>query len=238
MIFFFFFRLHIHGDQCARCNGYFRFIDFATCPYHPSSIVTENKHECCSRLITTFDILQLNSRDYGCQHRDHICQTANRDAQIFENLDKKDLIKSQTTSSTPISNPTRTNDVISKIIEQSIFSTSTNEAKKGTLQTIWTPLLDLPPCGPDIKYSWDASKSTRWNQDAQREDEHRRFDEMLRSIHVMQQNNKANHRSLKDTTTSNSNYPGGIYCRIENDWRTRQSTPATNHKTRTRINLK
>ncbi len=89
-----------------------------------------------------------------------------------------------------------------------------------------------------MKHAWDATKSTRWNQDAQREDEHRRFDEILRHIQSIQQTTKASStRAQKEVNPSSLVSPGGIYCRIENEWRTRQSTPvaqSTNNVNRSR----
>jgi hypothetical protein len=133
--------------------------------------------------------------------------------------------------------------MISKIIEQSVYGPTNTDGKRISIHAYWTPLLDTHPCGADVKYAWDATKSTRWNQDTQREDEHRRFDEMLRYILSIPQNNKTiNNRTLKETSSSSLVSPGGIYCRIENDWRTRQnssisSTTSTN-KTRQRLALK
>lgn len=135
----------------------------------------------------------------------------------------------------------RTNLVVSKIIEQSIYGTMHNEGQKSLLRAQWTPLLDTRPYGADVKYIWDATKSTRWNQDTQREDEHRRFDEMLRYILSIQQNTKIlSNRTLKETSSSSLVSPGGLYCRIENEWRTRQnsSTNSNTNKNRQRPTLK
>ncbi|CAF0895944.1 unnamed protein product [Adineta steineri] len=232
--------LHIHGDQCARCDAYFRFIDFSTCSYHPLSSITDKKHDCCSQLIGTFDIFQLSTRHNGCQQREHICQTQNDFSEIYENLDKTELIKHHPSLQISLNNINSTNVMTSKIMEQSIYGSANPEAKKASLRSQWTPFLDSHPYGGDIKNAWDATKSTRWNQDAQREDEHRRFDEMLRHIQSTQQINKTNHnRSLKETSSSSSLLsPGGIYCRIENDWRTRQNIPINTNKNRQRTTLK
>jgi hypothetical protein len=241
-----FLRFHIHGDQCARCHTYFRFIDFSTCPYHPLSSITDNKHDCCSQSITTFDILQLNNRDNACQQRQHICQTQNYRSEIYENIDRIELVKHHPSlRSSPI-NTNRTNIMVNKIIEQSIYgSTNNSDIKKLSMRAQWTPLLDAYPCGADVRFAWDATKSTRWNQDIQREDEHRRFDEMFRYVLSIQQNNKINNnnnRTLKETNSSPLVPPGGIYCRIENDWRTRQNSSINNNsntnKNRQRITLK
>lgn len=236
-------RLHIHGDQCARCSAYFRFIDFSTCPYHPLTSINDNKHDCCSQLITTFDILQLNNRDNGCQQREHICSTQNLYSEIYENLDKIELLKHYPSLRTASTNLNRTDIMINKIIEQSVYGPINPGAKKSSIRAQWTPLLDTHPCGADVKYVWDSTKSTRWNQDTQREDEHRRFDEMLRYVLTLQQNIKINNnRTLKETNSSSLVSPGGIYCRIENDWRTRQNssinTNNTTNKNRQRIALK
>jgi hypothetical protein len=134
--------------------------------------------------------------------------------------------------------------MINKIIEQSIYGSVNSDLKRISMRAQWTPLLDTHPCGADIKYVWDATKSTRWNQDIQREDEHRRFDEMLRYILSIQQNNKIinNNRTLKETNSSSLVSPGGIYCRIESDWRTRQNSTINNNnnpnKNRQRFTLK
>ncbi len=236
-----FIRLLIHGDQCARCGVYFRFIDFSTCPYHPLSSMTDGKYDCCSQLISTFDIFQLNTRDNGCQQREHICSTQNQFSEIYENLDKTEIVKHHSSLQLSSVNTSCTTVMTNTIIEQSIYGSTITEGKKASLRSQWTPLLDTPPCGADIKYAWDASKSTRWNQDAQREGEHRRFDEMLRYINSIQQNNKTNNnRSLKETSSSSVLSPGGIYCRIENEWRTRQTSSINSNanKNRQRITVK
>jgi hypothetical protein len=203
--------------------------------------VTDDKHDCCSQLISSFDIFQSDNRDHGCKRRDHLCQTQNHRAKIFEGLDKNELLKYQPTlRSTPV-DTSPTSHMINKVIEQSLFGSANSDGRKGSLKARWTPLLDTAPCGADIKCSWDATKSTRWNQDIQREDEHRRFEEMLRYMSSVQQNTaKVNqqHRSLKESSSPLVLPPGGMYCRIENDWRTRQNTTVTNSKTRQRITLK
>ncbi|CAF1901250.1 unnamed protein product [Rotaria magnacalcarata] len=222
--------LHINGDQCARCHSYFRFIDFSTCPYHPLSSVTDGKHDCCANLVSTFDIFQSNIRDTGCQKREHICLSQNYLSEIYENIDKGELVKHHPSFRISRINPNYANEMINKVIEQSIFGAANTEAKKQTMRAQWTPLIDAQPYGSDIKYSWDATKSTRWNQDTQREDEHRRFDEMLRYMQSIQQNNKTPlNRTSKETTSSPFISPGGIYCRIENEWRTRQNSSLTNN---------
>ena len=237
--------MHFHGDQCARCKNYFRFIDFSTCSYHPLSSITDNKHDCCSQLLSTFDILQSNQRDYGCQHREHSCQTQTYLSEIYENLDKIELVKNHPALRSSLIEKNRTNFMINKVIEQSIYGSMNSDGKKTSLRAQWTPLLDAQPCGADVKYAWDATKSTRWNQDTQREDEHRRFDELLRYVLSIQQTNKTiNNRTLKEPNTSFSSlvFPGGLYCRIENDWRTRQnnsiSSNTNTNKNRQRITLK
>ncbi|CAF0730699.1 unnamed protein product [Rotaria sordida] len=224
--------LHTHGDQCARCNSYFRFIDFSTCPYHPLSSITDGKHDCCSQLIGTFDIFQSNIRETGCQRREHICQKQNYLSEIYENLDKIELVKHHPQFRISRINPNYTNEMISKVIEQSIYGSSNIEIKKQSIHAQWTSLIDAQPYGSDVKFSWDATKSTRWNQDTQREDEHRRFDEMLRYMQSIQQNTKIpNNRTLKENTSSSFISPGGIYCRIENEWRTRQNSSLSNTTT-------
>lgn len=237
------FRLHFHGDRCVRCNSYFRFIDFAACSYHPVSTMTDGKHSCCSQAVNSFDILQLHNGDGGCQQREHLCQTQNYLAEIYDGLDKTELLKNHPGLRTTSMEKNRTNLIVSKVIEQSIYGTVHNEGQKSLLRAQWTPLVDARPYGADVKYIWDATKSTRWNQDTQREDEYRRFDEMLRYILSIQQNNKAiTSRTLKETNASSLISPGGLYCRIENDWRTRQNNStnsnSSSNKTRQRPNPK
>lgn len=240
----FIFRLHIHGDHCARCHAYFRFIDFSTCPYHPKLTNTDGKHDCCSQSLRTFDIFQVNLRQTGCQQREHICQKQNLLSEVYENLEKSDLVKTHPQFRTSFINPNRTVLMINKVLEQAIYGLMTNpENKRSFLRAQWTPLLDRHPYGADIRYAWDAAKSTRWNQDTQREDEHRRFDEILRYALLIQQTNKSNvNRSLKESNSTSLSSPGGIYCRIEYDWRTRQNGSINNNaninKNRQRLTLK
>lgn len=238
------FRLHLHGDRCARCNIYFRFIDFSTCSYHTSSTITDGKHDCCSHAISSFDILHFLNREGGCQQREHICQSQNYLTEIYENLDKIELLKNHPALRLTSIDKNQTSLMISKVIEQSIYGTiHIDVVQKTFLRALWTPQLDTRPFGADVKYIWDATKSTRWNQDTQREDEHRRFDEMLRLILSIQQNNKTNvNRTLKETNSSSLISPGGFYCRIENEWRARQNTSNSSNsntsKTRQRATLK
>jgi len=234
---FFYSRLHIHGDECARCHEYFRFIDFSTCSYHSKLTITDGKHDCCSQMTNSFDILQSSLRPNACQQREHICQQQNLITEIYEHIDKSELIKNYPQFRTSFINPNRTNLMINKVIEQSIFGVLSNpDQKKSFVHVQWTPLLDRQPFGPDLKYVWDASKSTRWNQDTQREDEHRRYDEMLRMLLSIQQNTKSNTNRTSFIT------PGGIYCRIEYDWRTKPNSSMNNNtnsnKNRQRFNLK
>ena len=176
-------------------------------------------------MISSFDILHFLNRDGGCQQREHMCQTQTYLSEIYENLDKIELLKNHPMLRTSSIDKNRTNVMVNKVIEQSIYGTIQLEVQKTFLRAQWTPLLDTRPFGADVKYIWDATKSTRWNQDTQREDEHRRFDEMLRSILSIQLNNKNNgNRTLKETNSSSLISPGGLYCRIENEWRTRQNT--------------
>lgn len=134
--------------------------------------------------------------------------------------------------------------MVNKVIEQSIYGSASIEGKKHTVRAQWTPLIDSQAYGADMKYSWDATKSTRWNQDAQREDESRRFDEMLRFMQSIQNNKTSSTRTMKESLTTSFISPGGIYCRIENEWRTRQnnslsSTNNTNaNKNRQRLLIK
>ncbi|UJR35896.1 hypothetical protein I4U23_028639 [Adineta vaga] len=231
-----------HGDQCVRCDNYFRFIDFSNCSYHSLSSITDGKHDCCEQYISKFDIFQVNIRSDGCQQREHICQTQNQFSNIYENLDKEELIKNQPTLQLLSHYTNSTNLMTTKVLEQSIYGCIDMDVKKASLRAQWTPLLDTHPYGADVKYAWDATKSTRWNQDAQREDEHRRFDEMLRHIQSIQLTTKSNpNRTLKESNSSSFIPSGGIYCRIENEWRTRQNTPVNNtnmNKTRQRTALK
>jgi hypothetical protein len=180
----------------------------------------------------------------ACQQREHLCQKQNYLSEIYENLDKMELIRHYPSLRSSSIDKNRPNVMVSKIIEQSVYGTTNSDGKKGCVHAQWTPLLDTHPCGADVKYAWDATKSTRWNQDTQREDEHRRFDEMLRYVLSIPQSNKttANNRTLKETNSSSFVSPGGIYCRIENDWRTRQNSSINSNtntnKNRPRITLK
>lgn len=165
----------------------------------------------------------MNVRGGGCQQREHICQNQNQHSQIYENLDKEELLKHHPTLLLAADRSSAANLLTAKILQQSIYGSIDADAKKSSLRAQWAPLLDTAPWGAEAKHAWDATKSTRWNQDAQREDEHRRFDEMLR--HIQQTVKAQPSRAQKEPSTSSLVPAGGIYCRIENDWRTRQSTP-------------
>ena len=238
------FRLHIHGDQCTRCNAYFRFIDFATCSYHPVTTVTDNKHDCCSKPVRTFDIFPTTNLHHGCQDRDHLYQTHDHSFELFEQLEKTELMKHHSKSRRASVHIERATTTTLSVMERSIFGSTNHTMKKASLHAPWTHQLDAPPCGADLKYTWDATKAVRWNQDIQREDEHRRFEEIVRHLHSIQQSSKATAtRPLKDSAASASMSPGGIYCRIENEWRSRpsstmNSSTSNSTKTRSRLALK
>ena len=233
------FRLHIHGDYCARCQNYFRFIDFSRCSYHPSSMLNKEKYECCSQPIHSFDVLRTNNRDDGCQQRDHLCQSQTHSTQIFQKLDKTEFIKSTSNLLSSILAEKRTAELVNKAMEQSIFGSPSIDGRKGTLKFQWTPQMETGSAAAQIKFSWDSTKSTRWNQDAQREDEHRRFENIVRSMNAAQQSNKsAAHRSLKESGSISLVPSIGLYYRIENEWRNRQNTPLNTIKNRPRITLK
>ncbi|CAF0830019.1 unnamed protein product [Adineta ricciae] len=226
-----------HGDQCVRCDTYFRFIDFSTCSYHSLSSITDGKHDCCSQSISPFDIFQVNILSDGCQQREHICQTQNQFSDIYENLDKEELIKHQPALQLSLHYTNSTNLTTTKVLEQSIYGSINTDVKKAALRARWAPSLDAHPYGAEIKYAWDATKSTRWNQDAQREDEHRRFDEMLRHVQSIQHATKSvANRTLKESNFASFIPSGGIYCRIENEWRARQSTPVNNNSNNVNMN--
>ena len=103
---------------------------FQHCPYHPLSSITDNKHDCCSQLISTFDILQANNRMNGCQQREHICQKQNYLSEIYENLDKMELIKHHPSLRSSSIDKNRPNVMVSKIIEQSVYGTTNSDVEK------------------------------------------------------------------------------------------------------------
>lgn len=80
----------------------------------------------------------------------------------------------------------------------------------------------------DPKMKWEQTRPIRLNQDNQREDDLRRLREISSSLvklKIGDENKtampKQGQKSTANSTSSNSAavYPGGIYCRIENEWR-------------------
>ena len=75
----------------------------------------------------------------------------------------------------------------------------------------------------DAKMKWDQTKPARFNQDNQREDDLRRLREIsgyLVKCKLMEdKSSKLVSNSSSSTTTKT--YSGGMYCRIENEWKQR-----------------
>ena len=88
----------------------------------------------------------------------------------------------------------------------------------------------------DNKMKWDSSKAVRLNQDNQREDDLKRLREIsscLIKAKLLEENHKTNNSqksalvnaltaSYSSNLSTRTNYPGGIYCRVEFDWKLRQ----------------
>jgi hypothetical protein len=91
----------------------------------------------------------------------------------------------------------------------------------------------------DIKTKWDASKTIKLNQDNQREDDLKRFREISNNLikaKLIDENQKnLNERSIitnaalstnnknQNNNSNNSITNGGIYCRVEMDWKQRNN---------------
>jgi hypothetical protein len=89
----------------------------------------------------------------------------------------------------------------------------------------------------DSKMKWDSLKPVRLNQDNQREDDLKRFREIsscLIKAKLLDENQKVNNSqksalvnaltaSYSSNVSTRTNYPGGIYCRVEFEWKLRQN---------------
>jgi hypothetical protein len=89
----------------------------------------------------------------------------------------------------------------------------------------------------DSKMKWDSLKPVRLNQDNQREDDLKRFREISSSLikaKLLDENQKINNSqksalvnaltaSYSSNVSTRTNYPGGIYCRVEFEWKLKQS---------------
>jgi hypothetical protein len=87
----------------------------------------------------------------------------------------------------------------------------------------------------DVRKKWDSTRQARWNQDNQREDDTKRFREIVDFLHlfklkVLQEKTSAPATRYKQQQQSQQqrDYQAGYYCRIENDWRQRQTQSTTN----------
>jgi hypothetical protein len=81
---------------------------------------------------------------------------------------------------------------------------------------------------PDLRKKWDSTRQARWNQDNQREDDTKRFREILDCLHLfkqklLQEKSSSSVHSIRYKQQQHRDYQAGYYCRIENDWRQRQS---------------
>ncbi|CAF0742151.1 unnamed protein product [Didymodactylos carnosus] len=247
----------MNSGYCDRCKNYFRYVDYNQCSYHSSSTVTNGIYACCGKQSNGFSLFLNQYQSFenggGCQNGDHVLDDA---SEQLTKLNKSEsllkLIKQQQTMKQLPDTAIKQNFLF-QVIEQSLYTnnTLTNSSSLITLNTpntmtmvgmigkkpsrsLWTYLIDTNPFGPNLKYQWDACKSTRWNQDTQREDEHRRNDVMLRYIQneqmaksTINRNVQTKDLSLSNTNTPSVNFPGGFYCRIENDWRMRTSNTTT-----------
>jgi hypothetical protein len=66
--------------------------------------------------------------------------------------------------------------------------------------------------------TWDTSKSLRWNQDNQREMERKRMQDLMSRLTASRPFNKS---------AKPKSYAGGMFCKLEEKWRTRLSTKPT-----------
>ena len=84
------------------------------------------------------------------------------------------------------------------------------------------------------KMKWDCSKPVRYNQDNQREDDLKKFREIssyLIKAKLIDEYQKppalkssiSNLLVQQQNTTSSISSPGGMYCRIENEWKIRRN---------------
>ena len=113
-----------------------------------------------------------------------------------------------------------------------------NLVSKVDAQNIFNSLDVLYFLRVDSKMKWDSLKPTRLNQDNQREDDLKRFREIsscLIKAKLLDENQKANSSqksslvgaltaSFNSNPNTRTNYPGGIYCRVEFEWKLRQNT--------------
>lgn len=97
-------------------------------------------------------------------------------------------------------------------------------------------------CDPKMK--WDQGKPIRFNQDNQREDDLRRLREISNYLVKLKVGNDATSDNNKTTSRNGAagvggstavqksilsvpnatvTYPGGMYCRIENEWKLRNN---------------
>ena len=120
---------------------------------------------------------------------------------------------------------------ISNTITNLDFKTYLKLISKIDPQNIFNSLDVLTFLKVDNKMKWDILKATRLNQDNQREDDMKRFREisnyLIKAKLIIENQKPAPQRSPIANLISSYNpnqitsYAGGIYCRVENEWKQR-----------------
>ncbi|ESO96288.1 hypothetical protein LOTGIDRAFT_174905 [Lottia gigantea] len=65
------------------------------------------------------------------------------------------------------------------------------------------------------KSTWDSGRSTRFNQDAQRQEDHRRMKQICLFLTKLRLNTDKSEKPARKEVS----YPGGLFCRIEAQWK-------------------
>ncbi|XP_077863769.1 SANT and BTB domain regulator of class switch recombination-like, partial [Saccoglossus kowalevskii] len=72
------------------------------------------------------------------------------------------------------------------------------------------------------RHKWDSMRSLRWNQDAQREEDSRRMSELISYLTKLRSANE------KQDKSRSKEHPGGIFCRIDAQFRSSQQMSKPN----------
>jgi hypothetical protein len=141
------------------------------------------------------------------------------------------LIRGYNNLNTPNNSESSTYFNISNTIANIDFKTYLKLISKIDPQNIFNSLDVLTFLKVDNKMKWDLLKATRLNQDNQREDDMKRFREisnyLIKAKLIIENQKPTSQRSPIASLISSYNpnqitsYAGGIYCRVENEWKQR-----------------
>uniref|UniRef100_A0A2K6TCP6 SANT and BTB domain regulator of CSR n=1 Tax=Saimiri boliviensis boliviensis TaxID=39432 RepID=A0A2K6TCP6_SAIBB len=205
---------------CSRCYQAFLCIEFSHCQYHSETVVYPSAassvntvgtgiYPCCNQKVLRFDPTQLTK---GCKVRDHMIAPCDQG----EGGDLPSL-GSKPNTFLSLKNWTLQLKQQSLFSEEEEYTTGSEvtEDEVGDEEEVSkkqsTASRDVSPFVVSMqKNKWDATRSLRFNQDAQREDDQRRMSEITGHLIKMRLGDLDRVKSKEA-----KEFAGGIYSRLE-----------------------